>query len=91
MTILHGIAAILWPCVFAYAVWKIAPVITRFAPQGNGIRPDDVAIPDDLIGYASEYTESWAQDDTLRAIRERYSEYKDWDKVRRAFGLAPVK
>lgn len=89
---LSGIAEILsaltWPAVFGYAVWKFAPVVQRFAPQGTGVTADDVAVPEDLIAYAASYTDSWAQDDTMRSIREKYAEHKDWNKVRSAFGFA---
>ena len=92
MTVLHGIAALLWPVVAAYAIWTFAPVVAKFAPVHEPVQKDEeVHIPDDLIGFVAEYPESWAQEDTMRAIKEKYLEYKDWDKVRRALGLAPVK
>lgn len=90
---MHGLAdilrAVLWPAVVAYAVWRLAPVWQRFAPAPVGVTADDVAIPDDIIGYIAEFPDSWAQDDNMRFVREKYAEYKDWNKVRRALDLAP--
>lgn len=81
---------VLWAAVVAYAVWRWARVVERFAPQGVGVQPQDVAIPADIIGFAAEYPDEWAQDDAMRAIREKYAEYGDWNKVRAALGLAPT-
>ena len=50
--------------------------------------PPPAPIPDDLSALAWNEQESWAKEDVLKAIREKYEEYHDWDKVRVAFGLA---
>lgn len=85
---MRDFAFLLWPFVAAYAIWRFAPVAERFAPRGEGVKPDDVAIPDDLIGLALRESETWAQDEVMQAIRERYTEHKDWNKVRIAMGVA---
>jgi len=34
--------------------------------------------------------ESWAQEEVFRAIRERYEELRDWNKVRAAVGVGRI-
>jgi hypothetical protein len=86
--------AILWPTVCAYAVWSAIPTIRyaidRFAPAKAGVTANDVAIPADLIGLALMESETWAQEDVMRVIRERYDKLRDWNAVRHAMGVAPV-
>jgi hypothetical protein len=86
----RDVAFLCWPFVCVYAIWRWAQVVERFAPQGAGVQPEDVAIPEDIIAFVMSYPADWAQDDALRAVREKYAEHKSWDKVRGAFGLAPL-
>jgi hypothetical protein len=90
----------LWASVTGYGLWRVSAVVERvglafverlgdfklhresFAP------PAPAPIPDDLSALAWNEQESWAKEDVLKAIREKYEEYHDWDKVRVAFGLA---
>ena len=84
--------ALLWPAVAAYAVWRLAAVAERWAPAGPDLAPDpkDAPVPDDLVALAMTHSEAWAQEDTLKAMRERYAELQDWQKVRFAFGVGRV-
>jgi len=49
-----------------------------------------VVIPDDLAALAMQYDEEWAQEDVLKAMRERFEQRKDWNLVRQAYGVAPT-
>ena len=44
-------------------------------------------IPEDLVAVALQENEVWAQEEVTRVIRERYEQYRDWNKVRMAMGL----
>jgi hypothetical protein len=83
---------ILWPAAFAYAVWRFAAVAERWAPAAPDVapEPEDVEVPDDLVALALTHSETWAQEDTLKAMRERYADLKDWQKVRFAFGIGRI-
>ena len=79
----------LWVAVTAYAVWRFAPVVERFAPA----TPKDftpVTVPQDLMAFALSHPEEWAQDEVLRAIRERYETTNDWNAVRMAVGVGRI-
>lgn len=49
--------------------------------------PAAVEIPEDLIAVALQENEVWAQEELTRVIREKYEQYRDWNKVRMAMGL----
>lgn len=86
-------AHVLWAIVAAYAVWRLAAVVELFAPVRASEAADaieDVDIPEDLVALAMTQSEGWAQEDTLKAMRERYAELQDWQKVRFAFGVGRV-
>lgn len=86
-------AHVLWALVTAYAVWRLAAVVELFAPVRASEAADaieDVDIPEDLVALAMTHSEPWAQEDTLKAMRERYAELQDWQKVRFAFGVGRV-
>ena len=83
------LASLAWVAVTAYAVWRFAQVVERFAP----LPPKDftpVPVPQDLVAYALGFPEEWAQEDVMRAIRERYETTNDWNAVRAAFGIGRV-
>jgi hypothetical protein len=77
-----------------YALHRLSAVLERFAP----VRPEDVGppvdplveIPNDLVAVAMQERESWAQEETLRAIRERFEDLRDWNKVRAAVGVGRI-
>lgn len=83
---------LLWVAVAAYAVHRIATVVERFAPNApEAVSPfAPVEVPDDLVAVAMQEREAWAQEEVLRAIRERYEELKDWNKVRAAVGVGRI-
>ena len=84
---------ILWAAVTVYAIHRLSAVLERFAPVqsslGEVVTPL-VEIPEDLVAVAMQERESWAQEETLRAIRERYEELKDWNRVRAAVGIGRI-
>jgi hypothetical protein len=80
-------AHVLWAIVAAYAVWRFAAVVECFAPHADA---DEVEVPEDLVALAMTHTEGWAQEDTLKAMRERYDQLRDWNRVRAAFGVGRI-
>ncbi len=85
---------LLWAAVAVYALHRLSAVLERFAP----VRPETMApvadpiveIPNDLVAVAMQERESWAQEETLRAIRERFEDLRDWNKVRAAVGVGRI-
>lgn len=88
------LAALLWPLVALYAIVRIASVadkaIDRLAPLPASVTDSEPQVPEDLMALAMTHSEGWAQEDTIKAIRERYAELKDWQKVRFAFGIGRI-
>lgn len=85
-------AHVLWAAVVVYAIHRMSEVVTLFAPTRQEVAaiPAPVEIPEDLVAVANQERESWAQEEVLRVIRERYEELKDWNKVRAAFGVGRI-
>lgn len=83
---------VLWASVAVYALHTVLQAVALFAPKAEEKDwPDDlVEIPDDLLAVAAQEREAWAQEEVMRAMRERYEELKDWNKVRGAFGVGRI-
>lgn len=78
------------------AVYRIASAWERVAHtrkdhatlrQDTAVVPPAAEIPDDLVAVAMQENEAWAQEELVRVIREKFEQYKDWNKVRAAMGL----
>lgn len=91
------IVALVWACALVYAAHRLACAfetgVATFAraawPAPEEAEPL-VVIPDDLAALAMQYDEEWAQEDVLKAMRERFEQRKDWNLVRQAYGVAPT-
>lgn len=70
------------------ALVVLAPRLLSPALPDPADDPATVPIPDDLVGLAMQYAETWAQDDYLKVCRERYAQTRDWNQVRMAMGVA---
>lgn len=83
---------LLWAAVAVYAIRQMAEVAVRFAPvrPEAALPPAPVEIPEDLVAVANQERESWAQEEVLRVIRERYEDLKDWNRVRAAVGVGRI-
>ncbi len=84
---------LLWAAVTIYALHRLSAVLERFAPVRSApedLVPPLVEVPDDLVAVAMQERESWAQEEVMRAVRERYEELRDWNKVRSAFGIGRI-
>jgi len=83
---------LVWAGVVVYGIWRFAQVLERFAPVRSTASQATpvVEIPPDLVGLALRERELWAQEEMLRAMRERYFDVQDWNLVRSAFGAAPT-
>lgn len=79
---------LIWASVVCYAVVRVTDVARLFAPDRSALQPPEVVeVPEDLVALAMTEQEAWAQEETIRAIRERYESLKDWQLVRAAFGI----
>lgn len=86
---------LLWAAVAVYAVWRLSQVAEKWSPPqhtgaGKGTGWEAIPVPDDLMALAMTHSETWAQEDTLKAIRERYEQLQDWNRVRSAFGVGSI-
>lgn len=90
--VMSNAAHLLWAAVAIYAVWRLSAVAELFAVQQSEASPlaEAANVPDDLMALAMTHSESWAQEDTLKAIRERYEQLQDWNRVRSAFGVGSI-
>lgn len=86
------LAHLLWAGVAVYAIHRLSKLVERFVPPVPADVPVAVSVevPDDLVAVAMQERESWAQEEVMRAIRERYEELKDWNKVRAAVGVGRI-
>lgn len=86
---------LLWAAVAMYTVWRfftvVEEVVARYTPPLSAPTPlEAVVVPEDLVAIAMIHSEVWAQEDTLKAIRERYEQLQDWNRVRSAFGIGSI-
>lgn len=83
-------ADILWAAVAAYAIWRWAAVADRWLDRTHPtlpLAPEDTKVPEDLVALAMTESETWAQEELLKAMKEKYDLYGDWNRVRLAFGV----
>lgn len=93
----HVFVALVWAAALVYTARRIAiafesgvATLARAAwPTPTDAAPLSV-IPDDLVALAMQYDEEWAQEDVLKAMRERFEQRGDWNLVRQAYGVAPT-
>jgi hypothetical protein len=84
---------VLWAGVAAYGIWRWAQVAEQFAPVPADPIEAPVAIkdiPEDLMALAMTERESWAQEELVRVIQERYDTLKDWNRVRSSMGVGII-
>jgi hypothetical protein len=86
--------SLVWAGVAVYAIRRAEAVLAQWratAPvDATASGAPFVDVPDDLLAYATSMSESWAVEDTLRVVRERYDELQDWNRVRRAIGIGAL-
>lgn len=92
--IVSELLRIFWPVVILYAVHRLCETASLFAPVRETEQveddPYDAVVPEDLIAVAMQYPDAWAQEDMVKAIREKYDALRDWNLVRAAFGVGRV-
>jgi hypothetical protein len=92
--IVTDLLRILWPLAVIYAVHRLCETASLFAPVRETEQveedPYDATVPEDLIAVAMQYPDAWAQEDMVKAIREKYDALRDWNLVRAAFGVGRV-
>lgn len=80
----------IWAGAGAFAAHRLAVAWERVAAlqvPGLPSPPAVVEIPEDLLAVAMQETETWAQEEVIRAIREKYELFGDWNRVRASFGV----
>ena len=82
-------ALTVWGCVHRLAsAWEyVADRRAHLPDLPSSAIPEAVDVPEDLLALAMQENESWAQEELLRVMRERYETYRDWNRVRSAMGL----
>ena len=95
------LASALWVVLGYYAVRRMDCAVQRWldlqVPKAEA-ESDPVEIPEDIVALAQTYTESWAQEDVLKAARERFEATRDttltphqrWNLVRKALGIGTL-
>lgn len=87
------LVALIYGGSFCVAVYRLAGAWEKVSTTPHDSAAPlllDVDIPEDLMALAMTYSEPWAQEDTLKAIRERYEQLQDWNRVRSAFGVGSI-
>ena len=88
------ILLVLWPLAAIYAVHRICETVTLFAPMPVEHNDEEDAysavVPEDLVAVAMQYPDGWAQEDMMKAIREKYDALRDWNLVRSAFNVGRI-
>jgi len=83
------LAHLVWALVVLWCVPQVCQTVLAFAPESKDAPELDEAfdIPEDLLALSMQENESWAQEELVRVMREKYETYKDWNRVRTAMGL----
>lgn len=85
---------VVWPLVALFAIVRLGQAVSLFAPvRETGHVEEDpytVHVPEDLVAVVLQYTDSWAQEDVMKSIREKYATLRDWNAVRSAFGVGRI-
>jgi hypothetical protein len=85
------LGTLVWAGVAVYGIWRLAPVLEKFAPVtpvvASDLTRDDIDVPEDLLAFAGQLQDPWAIEDTIKVIRERYLDLRDWNRVRSAVGI----
>lgn len=81
---------LVWAGVAVYAIRTIQHAWAHRAEATPSSGAEEVSIPDDLMALAMSQTESWAQEDLLRVVREKYEDLRDWNRVRAAMNIGRI-
>lgn len=86
------IVDLLWVAAFVFAVQRFSTVLSLFAPISNSeeLKKFDLEVPNDLVAISLQENETWAQEEVMRVIKERFEALGDWNKVRTAMGVGRV-
>ena len=85
-------------CVTVLVLWASArPLVERWLgvveARGKAAPLEELVVPDDLVRIARKESETWAQEQVLRSLRESYRQEtgepnERWEKVRVQFRLS---
>jgi hypothetical protein len=91
---LDFLGTVVWAGVVVYGIWRFAPVLEKFVPAApvvaSDLTRDDIVVPDDLLAFAASLQDPWAIEDTIKVMRERYVDLRDWNRVRSAMGIGAL-
>ncbi len=94
-------SALIWAAVAVFALVRIEAVVRHWlrlvyvAPVAT---EQDVEVPQDIAALAMRESEEWAQEEVIKAAKERFLKVKDttmpdaqrWNLVRRALGIGEL-
>ena len=81
---------LIWAAVAVYAIRTAASIVHSSPARAVVEKDEPVEIPEDLVALSMQHSESWAQEDLLRVIREKYEELRDWNRVRSAMSIGRI-
>ena len=95
------IAALVWAGVVVFALVRTEAVVRHWlALTYPPVVPteQDVEVPQDIMALAMRESEEWAQEEVIKAAKERFLKVKDatmpdgqrWNLVRRALGIGEL-
>lgn len=94
-------SALIWAAVVVYALVRIEAVVRHWLalvyPPAIPTE-QDVEVPQDIMALAMRESEEWAQEEVIKAAKERFLKVKDatmpdgqrWNLVRRALGIGEL-
>jgi hypothetical protein len=94
-------AHLVWSAVVCFVVIRTEAVVRHWLAlvhPPERIAEEDLVVPADIVALAMRESEEWAQEEVLKAARERYMTITDaampesqkWNLVRRALGVGEL-
>lgn len=95
------IAALVWAGVVVFALVRTEAVVRHWLAltyPPSVPTEQDVLVPQDIVALAMRESEEWAQEEVLKAAKERFLKVKDatmpegqrWNLVRKALGIGEL-
>lgn len=95
------LAHLIWAAVVCFVAVRTEAVVRHWLALRHpveAVTEQDLVVPADLVALAMRESEEWAQEEVLKAARERYLKITDaampesqkWNLVRRALGVGEL-
>ncbi len=90
--LLELFSSVVWALAACVCVFRFSDAIETFSPSGVDPEEDplEAEIPQDLLAFATSLKDEWAIEDTIKVMRERYADLRDWNRVRAAMGIGSL-